>query len=105
MDAQLAQKVSRLAHALKASGAATGNKEAYEVALELLEKMEKAAVNAPHNAATNTASTINNNSRTTDDNNSGTTGTGADKGVFLGKDSLGFELKGRTLKELVGEKQ
>ncbi|GEM_PF-5870892 len=97
MDAQIAQKVSQLAHALKASGGASDNKEAYDMAIDILKKKEAASANTGTNTENN-AVTINNgtnnNSRTTADSNNG---------VFLGKDSVGFELKGKTLKELAAE--
>ncbi|MBI2574260.1 hypothetical protein HYV82_00045 [Candidatus Woesearchaeota archaeon] len=83
MDAQLAQKVSQLAYALKASGGASDNKEAYDMALDMLKKKD-----TDNNAVTINSGT-NNNSRT--------------NGIFLGKDSVGFELKGKTLKELAAE--
>ena len=112
MDAQLAQKVSQLAHALKASGGASDNKEAYDMAIEILKKKEAASVNTNTNNNTEVnAVTINsgtnNNSRTTTIRNTYDsnirTDANSNNGVFLGKDSVGFELKGKTLKELAAE--
>ncbi|MBI3034593.1 hypothetical protein HYY72_05535 [Candidatus Woesearchaeota archaeon] len=83
MDSQLAQKVSQLAKSLKASGIAPDSQDAFKMALELLKEKE-------HGAAIN--------------ENAPPNGKESDKKVFLGKDSIGAEFKGKSLKELLMEK-
>lgn len=87
MDSQLAQKVSQLAKSLKASGIAPDSQDAFKMALELLKEKE-------HGAAIN--ENIN--------ENAPPNGKESDKKVFLGKDSIGAEFKGKSLKELLMEK-
>ncbi|MBI2133385.1 hypothetical protein HYU11_01745 [Candidatus Woesearchaeota archaeon] len=70
MDAQLLKKVNSLAHELKASGRASDSKEAFELALSILEKQETP------NKEPEPAS------------------------VFLGKDSVGAEFRGKKLSDL-----
>lgn len=104
MDAQLAQKVSQLAHALKESGAVSDRKEAYEMALELLEKktgVAKDSAKEPGMAPDKPGMAPDNKP----DNNMNIGGKKDGDIIFLGKDSLGFEFKGKTLKELAREKQ
>ncbi len=71
MDAQLLKKVNSLAHELKASGRAADNKDAFELALKILEKQETVVEEKP-----------------------------VDNSVFIGKDSIGAEFRGKSLKDL-----
>ncbi len=76
MDAQLLKKVNSLAHELKQSGRASDSKEAFELALKILEKQDEPVVEEKK----------------------------GEQSVYLGEDSLGAEFKGKSLRDLSGKK-